>query len=295
MSIELRQVGLVGLGDQGTPIAQRLLSKGWRLAFFARRPDVCQTFTALGANSMALRDVAATSDLMLVIVVDDAQVREVVMRDGILESLRPNSILVIHSTVRPEACEAIGKVARTRQIHVLDAPVSGGRDRSYAGDLTLLVGGDEEALAAARPAFSAYASLIVHMGPLGAGQKAKLLNNYFYAAHLATASKMIELVTALGIDRSAAAQALPSCSGASAALAIQAARGFERTRHDKGSAHALSILSRAVDDLRTMASAAGVQLESIDRLINQALADEANRARDEARAAERTLERPPVE
>lgn len=281
--LTVNSVGIVGLGDQGTPIAQRVLSQGWPLAFYARRPDVRERFSALGARSLSLIELAAASDLLLVVVVDDNQVNEVLLEQGVLNALRPGSIIAIHSTIRPDTCLELGLAAAEREIHVLDAPVSGGRDRSYAGDLTIMVGGVAAALDAARPVFKAFASLIVHMGPLGSGQKAKILNNYFYAAHLATAAKMIELVYALGIDADAAAIALPQSSGASAALAIQAARRFERTRHDKGAAHALGILTQTVGELRAMAARAQVPLDGVDQLVDGALAAEARRTTEDSR------------
>jgi len=276
------RVGIVGLGDQGRPIAQRVMAAGHALRFFARRADVRDEFVARGAQPCTVVELGRDSEVVLVVVVDDAQVRDVVVEQGLLGAMRPGSTLVIHSTVHPATCVDLARLAAASGVQLLDAPVSGGRDRSYAGDLTLLVGGDAAALKAARPVLEAYGSTLVHMGGVGSGQTAKLLNNYFYAAHLATAAKAVELVHALGIDVGAAAQALPRCSGASAVLAMQAARGFERTRHDKGTAHAVGILSEAVGALRGLAAKRGVELGVVDRLVDAGLAHEVQRAEAEA-------------
>src|SRR5262249_29426890 len=132
----------------------------------------------------------------------------------------------------------------------------------------------EAVIEAARPALSAYGSVIAHVGPLGSGQLMKSLNNYFYAAHLATASKMVELVRALQLDLDAAAHVLPSCSGSSGAFAIQAAHRFHRPPHDKGSERAMDILSEVVDSLRKAARDAGVDLTLMDRLVDHGIAVE---------------------
>jgi 3-hydroxyisobutyrate dehydrogenase len=278
----VRRIGLVGLGDQGRPIARRLLDAGWPLSVHARRAEVAEEFRAMGAAALAPEALARASDLLLLVVVDSAQLRDLLEGQDMLSALRPGSIVAVHSTITPDEVRSLGAAAAREGIHLIDTPVSGGRDRSYAGDLAIFAGGEAAAIDAARPAFAAYASRIVRLGEVGAGQAAKLLNNYFYAAHLSTAAKAIELIDALGIDRVAAAAALPGGSGASAAFAMQAARGFARTRHDKGSAHAAAILHQAVKDLRALARRAGVSLDGYDRLVDLALAGEAQRDLDAA-------------
>ena len=275
--LPIRRIGIVGLGDQGRPIARRLLDVGWPLLFHARRAEVAEEFRALGATALAPLELARDSDLLLLVVVDAAQLGDLLQRQRMLAALRPGSMVAIHSTITPDACRALAAAAAAHGVHLIDAPVSGGRDRSYAGELTIFAGGGADAIEAARPVFAAYASQVVRFGEAGAGQAAKLLNNYFYAVHLATAAKTIELIDALGLDRTAAAAGLPSGSGASAVFAMQAARGFARTRHDKGSAHAAAILNKAVEDLRQLASRAGVALDGYDDLVDQALAREARR------------------
>ncbi len=89
---------------------------------------------------------------------------------------------------------------------------------------------------------------------------------------------MIELITSFGLDVDAAADALPTCSGSSAAFAIQARRKFKRTQHDKGAAHALSLLTDVVEGLRALAMEAGVELGLVDQLVEDALAMEQARA-----------------
>jgi 3-hydroxyisobutyrate dehydrogenase len=264
-------VGIVGLGDQGTPIALCVLKAGWRLAFHARRQEVRDRFVAEGATALSLCDLGAASDILLVVVGDEHDMRCVVVESGLLAAMRPGSILVIHSSVPPAAIRALGRQAEPCGIHLIDAPVSGGRARSYAGDLVTLAGGDADAINTARPVMSAYSSTIARVGPLGSGQLMKSLNNYLYAAHLATAAKAVELIDALGLDPKVAAEVLPLCSGSSTAFAIQAARAFAATEHDKGGDRAAELLGEVVQILQTSARQAAVDIKLIDALVEDGL------------------------
>lgn len=274
----VRTVGIVGLGDQGQPIARNLLRAGWPLLFHARRREVCDLFADLGGIALSPAELAERADLLLLVVVDAGQIEALLLDQGMFAAMRPGSIIAVHSTISPDACRALASKAEARDVHLIDAPVSGGRDRSYAGQLSIFAGGEPGAIHCAEPVFASFARSVVRFGDVGAGQAAKLLNNYFYACHLATADKAIELIDALGIDRQAACSALPSGSGASAAFAMQAARGFERTRHDKGTAHAVKLLSSVVEELRALAGAAGVELGLVDRLAELGLEGERRRA-----------------
>jgi 3-hydroxyisobutyrate dehydrogenase-like beta-hydroxyacid dehydrogenase len=158
-----------------------------------------------------------------------------------------------------------------RGVHLLDAPVSGGRARSYAGNLTILIGGDADVIESARPVMATYGSVIARVGAIGSGQLIKSLNNYFYAAHLATAAKAIELIRALDLDVDVAAEVLPTCSGSSTAFAIQAARRSTPTAHDKGAERAGELLLEVVESLRVSARHAGVDLGLVDQLVDEGL------------------------
>jgi 3-hydroxyisobutyrate dehydrogenase len=214
---ELRRIGMVGLGDQGQPMARLYIEGGWPFAFFARRVEVIDEFTARGGTfTPTMRELGAASDIVLVIVEDDAQVREVVIEKGMCEDMAPGSVIVIHSTIYPETCEEVAAAAAPYGVHVVDAPVSGGPQRTADGELTMPIGCDDPAVfEAIRPALAVTGTMVERMGKLGTGQIAKLLNNLFYAAHLVTARDEAQLVIKLGIDVEAAAKLLPTCSGSS--------------------------------------------------------------------------------
>src|SRR5690606_35737924 len=105
-----------------------------------------------------------------VCVVDDAGVQEVC--DQLMAAMRPGGRIVIHSTIHPDTCRKLAIQAAESELELLDAPVSGGGPAAEAGTLTVMVGGDGLVAEAARPVFETFGKLIVHLGPVGAGQNA---------------------------------------------------------------------------------------------------------------------------
>lgn len=213
----LRRVGMVGLGDQGAPMARRYIERDWPLTFFARRPEVIREFAKRGARfAPTMIELGAASDIVLVIVEDDPQVRDVVLYQKMMASMEPGSVIVLHSTLHPDTCDEVAAAAAPYGVHIVDAPVSGGPQRTHGGELTMPVGcEDPDVFEAIRPVLAVCGTMVQRMGGLGSGQMAKLLNNLYYAAHLVTARDEAQLVSLLGIDVPAAAKLLPTCSGSS--------------------------------------------------------------------------------
>src|SRR6202035_3988207 len=120
-----------------------------------------------------------------------------------------------HSTVHPNTVVALAKRAAARELALIDAPVSVGGPGAAARTLPVMIGGDEEAIAAARPIFETFGGLIVRVGGVGAGQMAKLVNNALMAAHVAMAHYGLAGAAALGLDRAALSQIVKSSSGRS--------------------------------------------------------------------------------
>jgi 2-hydroxy-3-oxopropionate reductase len=132
---------------------------------------------------------------------------------------------VVHTTGSPRTIETIAGCAAPHQVDVVDAPVSGGPPNAAAGALTLFVGGAEDAVARVRPVLSCYGDPVLHVGPLGAGQKVKLVNNALFAAHIGLLSGAVELGARLGVPESTLLNALPHGSASSRVLDIVAAGG----------------------------------------------------------------------
>jgi 3-hydroxyisobutyrate dehydrogenase-like beta-hydroxyacid dehydrogenase len=215
------RIGFIGLGDQGGPMARRIVEAGHATTFWARRPEALDPYrdtTAQFAESVAA--LGAASDLVGICVVDDAGVRQVC--EALIPAMAEGGIIAIHSTVNPQTCIEIAEAARPRGIAVIDAPVSGGGHAAAAGTLTVMAGGDAEAVAKARPVWEAFAGLILHLGDVGAGQNAKLINNTMLSAHLAIADHALSAAEALKLDRTAFVELIQASSGRSYGFEVRA-------------------------------------------------------------------------
>ncbi len=207
-------VGFIGLGSQGGPMARRILESGYPLLLWARRPETLEPFKNTSAVTVeSVAALGARAEHVGVCVVEDVGVTEVCRE--LIHSMRPGGRIAIHSTVHPNTVIELAKIAATRAIAVLDAPVSGGGPAAAAGTLTVMVGGDPAILAAARPVFETFAGLIVRVGEIGAGQTAKLINNALMAAHLAIAHHGLAAAATLGLDRGALSEIIKVSSGRS--------------------------------------------------------------------------------
>jgi 3-hydroxyisobutyrate dehydrogenase len=221
------RVGFIGLGNQGGPMAHRIVEAGFATTLWARRSATTDPFAdteAVVAGSPA--DLGAACDLACVCVVDDAGVTEVVTGPGgLLEGMRPGGVIAVHSTVHPDTCRRLAEQAAARRITLLDAPVSGGGPAAQERRLLVMVGGEADAVERARPVFEAYGDPVVHLGPVGAGQRAKLINNLLLAANIGVAESAYELARGLGVEPKQLARVLAHGSGASFAANLLADMG----------------------------------------------------------------------
>ena len=210
-------IGWIGLGGIGTEMVKRLLGAGHEVTVYARGRGLAEVEAAGARTSPDYAAVAAGRELLVLCVFSDAQVREVLFEHAALAAMGPGSILASHTTGSPELAQEIGRRAPAG-VGVLDATFSGGPADVAAGRLTLIVGGEAETLARARPAFETYAGVVHHVGPLGYGQKVKLLNNLIFAANLMNAAELMRMAEGWGFDAAAVAQVIQACSGASYAM-----------------------------------------------------------------------------
>ena len=199
----------------------RLIEAGHDVAVLGRSAEKRSAVAQLGANAVAdTAEVTATADVVVICVFTDEQVRQICLEDGLLATMPPGSALVVHTTGSPHTVETIAVRAAPHDVDVVDAPVSGGPHNAAAGALTLFVGGAEEAVARVRPVLGCYGDPILHVGPLGAGQKVKLINNALFAAQLGLLS---------GSDRTGCATRRAGVGAAQRAAAWQ--RGESRVGH----------------------------------------------------------------
>jgi 3-hydroxyisobutyrate dehydrogenase len=222
----MMRVGFVGLGDQGGPMARRIIEAGYPTTLWARRPATLEPFAGPQAGLAGTRaELGTASDVLCVCVVDDAGVGDVLRgTEGALSAMAPGSVAVVHSTVHPATCVRLQQDFPA--IHVVDAPVSGGGARAANGELLVMAGGAPEVVDRCRPLFETYANLVVHLGEISAGLEAKLLNNTLFAAHLAVAAEVHAIASDLGLDHQALATAVAHGSGRSYAAELVARVGF---------------------------------------------------------------------
>lgn len=217
------KVGFIGLGDQGRPMAEMIFKAGYSLYLWARRPASLEPFAESAAITVASpKELGEICDLVGVCVMNDDDVREVVLGDGdgVLYGMSPGNIIAIHSTVMPDTIVELDKLARERGVDIIDAPVSGGGDGAYTRSLTVMGGGDAAAFARAKPVFDTYGNPVELLGPAGAGQLLKLLNNNLVQANVALAMHALDIAEALKMDRQATGKILQVSSGNSRGLDI---------------------------------------------------------------------------
>lgn len=214
------RVGFIGLGSQGAPMARRIVEGGYELTLWARRPASVEAYADTAAKVASTpAELGAASDLVCVCVVGDDDVKQVLEGDdGVLAGMKPGGIIAIHSTVHPATCREIAESAAVQHVSVIDAPVSGGAPAASEGTLLVMVGGDENVVAKARPVFKAFADTVVHLGPVGSGQVTKILNNLLFSANLGAALSTLELGESLGVPRNALGEVLARGSATSTAV-----------------------------------------------------------------------------
>jgi 3-hydroxyisobutyrate dehydrogenase-like beta-hydroxyacid dehydrogenase len=214
------RVGFIGLGSQGAPMARRILRAGYETTLWARRSATLAPFEDTAAETTGSpAELAAACDVVCLCVVDDADVEQLTTGpDGVLAGMRAGGVIVVHSTVHPETCRRLEDRARIQRVSVLDAPVSGGGRAAEQGTLLVMAGGDPQVFAFCRPLFATYGDPVVHLGQIGSGQVAKLLNNVLFTAQLGLAADALELGGRLGLDTEGLGRILPRGSAASFAL-----------------------------------------------------------------------------
>ena len=247
--------GIIGVGDMGASIARSVMKHGYSATVFDRRPEPLAELSARGARTAeSLAEVSERSNVISVVVVDDAQVQEVVPE--LIEFAEPGTIFVIQSTVRPSTVIEMAAIARTAAMDVVDAAVTGGAEKASLGYLTLLIGGEKESVQRCWPIFEAMGANLFHLGPVGAGVAGKLINNLLSIGGYALQLEAMDLAKAYGIDEEAATSFLVVGGGDS--RGIRTWGRLDRLRrthpHFGGTAQMYEHMSK---DLREAAMAAG--------------------------------------
>ncbi|MDP3379507.1 MAG: NAD(P)-dependent oxidoreductase [Brevundimonas sp.] len=202
------KIGFSGLGVMGAPMAGHLVAAGHTVTGHNRSAAKAEAWakktggTAAGTVAEAARDV----DLFILCVGNDDDVRVVV--GAALPELAPGTVIVDHTTTSARVAREMAEVAAERGVAFLDAPVSGGQAGAEAGKLSVMVGGDAEALTKVEPVLAAYAKAIRHMGPAGSGQLTKMANQIAIAGVLQGLAEAVHFAQSAGLDTDAVYEAI---------------------------------------------------------------------------------------
>ncbi|MDN8614887.1 NAD(P)-dependent oxidoreductase [Variovorax ginsengisoli] len=205
------RIGFIGIGLMGEAMCRRLLARGHGVTVWNREPERVQLVLPFGATAAASpAEVAAATDIVLLCVFDDQAVEDCVLGELGVARVQDlaNRLLIDLSTITPASTRDLAaRAARQAGLRWIDAPVSGGPAAALEGSLTIMTGGTAEDMAEAAPILDCLGSNVTHMGPLGAGQTAKVLNQAIVGAGFVLMSEVALLAEAAGID----ATRLPSC------------------------------------------------------------------------------------
>ncbi|WP_193043578.1 NAD(P)-dependent oxidoreductase [Mycolicibacterium baixiangningiae] len=248
-------VGFIGLGVMGKPMAVHLVDAGHQVVVFNRsRPKVAELEArgAVGGTSPA--HVGEKADVVVTMLPDSPDVEEVLFgAEGVVSTLRPGSLVIDCSTISPDAAVTIAARLAAMDIAFVDAPVSGGEAGAIAGTLAVMMGGEEEAVRRAGEVLTAVAATLVHVGPVGAGQLVKAANQMLVAGNIALVGEAVTLLQRTDVDVDAALTVLGGGLAASKVLEAKApkmlardfAPGFRVDLHYKDLKIALAAAERA--------------------------------------------------
>lgn len=197
-----RQIGFIGLGIMGKPMALNLLKAGHALTVHNRSRASVQELVAAGAvDGKSPRGVAERSEIVITMLPDSPDVELVALGpDGVLEGARPGTILIDMSTISPQVSQKVAAEAAQKGVEMLDAPVSGGDVGAKQGTLSIMVGGKQEVFDRCLEVFQAMGKNIVRVGEIGAGGAVKLANQVIVAGTIQAVAEGLVLGAKAGVD-----------------------------------------------------------------------------------------------
>ena len=196
------KIGFIGLGIMGRGMAHNLLKAGYPLTVWNRTPGRMEEFVEAGAaRGGSPAEVARQTDIILICVSDTPDVEAVVLGEGgVIQGVQPGSLVVDHSTISPQVTREIGQKLGEKGVFMLDAPISGGSEGAARGTLSIMCGGAEDQFQRALPVLKAVGKTITHVGPQGAGQMVKLVNQILVVGTELAVSEALLFAQAGGLD-----------------------------------------------------------------------------------------------
>lgn len=198
----VKKIGFIGLGIMGKPMAKNLLKNGYELVCYDINETAVQELTEFGAKrGNNPRDVASQTDIIITMLPNSPHVKTVIFgTDGVIEGIRPGTILVDMSSIDPTVSQGISRKMAEKGVTMLDAPVSGGEPKAIEGTLSIMVGGPEMAFIEVQDLLLKMGVSAVHVGEIGSGNVTKLANQIIVALNIAAVSEALVLAAKANVD-----------------------------------------------------------------------------------------------
>lgn len=260
-------VGFIGVGRLGEPMVQRLLSAGFPVTACVRRPDVADRLRTSGAGiASSVAEVARNSRIVIsCLFSDDQMLRALGGRDGLFAQMQQDSLFVSHTTGTPGTLTRIAAESRGgSRVTMLDAPVSGTAADIAAGHLTVMIGGQAQAVHRVIPALSAYSDNIIHTGGFGTALTVKLVNNLVFAANNQIVAAALSTAARMGLEPEMVLRVLSVSSGNSHAVTYALRAGGVAAVESL----AAEFLVKDTEACRVVADEAGADLGWLGRVVD---------------------------
>lgn len=217
MTASVKRTGMIGLGAMGFQMAQHMAKKGFEVAGYDVSAEATGRAKSKGIGTCAsVGEVGQRAEVVVIMVATGGQVEEVIT-GGLLGKLAPGSVICIASSVSPELCQRMAKLAEAKGVGVLDTPVVLGQEAADNGTLVIYAGGEEKWVERAKPALESFGR-VLHLGGVGTGQIAKTINNMMLWACMTANYESLTLAKKLGADIPRLIAALMEGSGANWSL-----------------------------------------------------------------------------
>ncbi len=278
------QVGFIGLGIMGAGMARNLLAKGNDVVVWNRTASRAEALVEAGASpAVSPADVARRCPVVMICVSDTPDVDAVLHgEDGLLAGVSDGSLIVDHSTISPEATVGFSEEVSALGGRWIDAPVSGGSEGAERGTLSIMVGGEEADVERARPYMEAFGTTVTHVGPVGSGQKVKIVNQILVVVNQLAVSEALLFAQAAGLDLAAT---LDAVGGGAAGSWMLANRGPQMIDRDWRPGFTIDLQQKDLRLALAAADAAGTPLpgtalvfQMYRALQNEGLGGEGNHA-----------------
>ncbi|MFD8334529.1 2-hydroxy-3-oxopropionate reductase [Streptomyces solisilvae] len=202
MNTTPRKIAFIGLGIMGGPMAANLVKAGHTVTGYNRsRPAIDKLIAADGRGAGSVAEAVADAEVVITMVPADPQVEEVVLGEGgVLEHVKPGTLVIDMSSITPQTSIKVAAAAKEKGVRTLDAPVSGGEAGAIEAVLSIMVGGEADDFADAKPVFDAMGTTVIHVGPTGAGQTVKAANQLIVAVNIQVVAEAVVFLENAGVD-----------------------------------------------------------------------------------------------